>query len=466
MARPCNVLFIMADQFRRDALRHVGGFGRTDALDALAADGTTFENAVTNAPACIPARFALATGLLPGQIGVTDNSPVRLSPEAWTWTKPLAAAGYRTSVFGKTHFHQSAHASRDLRDGLSLMRAYGFADVDEIAGPRSSAVVRSNISDAWERAGLWRAFVDDLSDRLATRPWLVRPSPLGLEHYYDTYVGRRARDYLAAYDRPEPFFCWVSFAGPHEPWDAPEPYDRLFREGDIPAAIPSDDGEPVGLVAEQLNRARARGHALDLRGDEIAALRANYAGNVALIDDLIGEIVAVLRSSGRYDDTLIVFTSDHGEMNGDHGLVYKFVFFNAAVDVPLIVKPPHAAPRGARSNALVELIDVGPTILDYAGLPWPDGSPARSLRAIADGTSSHARDYVASEFRNSTMIRTASAKCEFDGDAQPVALYDLEADPLERRNLVNDAAAADACARLHAMLADHRRRCAVRRSVT
>ena len=104
MNERCNVLFIMADQFRYDALRHIGGVGRTRALDGLAAEGVSFRRPATNSPECIPARFALATGLYPHQTGVWRNAPVTLSPSAWTWMQSLVAAGYRTSVFGKTLF--------------------------------------------------------------------------------------------------------------------------------------------------------------------------------------------------------------------------------------------------------------------------------------------------------------------------------------------------------------------------
>jgi arylsulfatase len=435
----CNILFIMADQFRCDALRHVGGYGRTDALDALATDGMSFRDAVTTSPQCIPARFALATSLYPHQTGVWRNGAVTLSPFCWSWTRALADAGYRTSLFGKTHFHETAQATGDLRDGIELMQGYGLLDVDEIAGPRASVSVRSAMTEEWERHGLWDLYRADFAERFATRPWMTRPSPLGVHHYYDTYVGRRALEYLSCYDRREPWFCWVSFAGPHEPWDTPEPYNRLHSPAEMPPGIPRIRGwDTVGGLLRNLFRSPEYAPSLD--ESDIAAIRANYAGNVTLIDDQIQAILDFLKKAAVYDKTLILFTSDHGEMNGDHGLIHKSNFLASAVDIPFILKPPKRCELrpGGGAELLVELIDAGTTILDYAGLGWPKWANGRSLRPVLEGHMRSYRPYVVSEFRGHTMIATRSWKCEFDAHARPVLLFNRTIDRLEQHNVVAD----------------------------
>jgi len=139
------------------------------------------------------------------------------------------------------------------------------------------------MTEMWEKQGLWNAYRADFADRFATKPWAVRPSPLGFDFYYDSYVGRRALDYLAHYDRPEPWFCWVSFAGPHEPWDAPTVYDKLHLPGEAPRPIPRISGSIKGSLLEELFR--SPDHSPEFASGEISALRANYAGNVTLIDD-------------------------------------------------------------------------------------------------------------------------------------------------------------------------------------
>jgi arylsulfatase len=453
----CNILFIMADQFRHDALFHAGKCGRTHALDALAAEGTSFRSAVTNSPECIPARFALASGLYPHQTDVWRNGAVTLSPSAWTWTQALAAAGYRTSIFGKTHFHEAAQASGDLRDGIDLMRGYGLLDVDEIAGPRASMFMRSEMTESWQQRGLWDAYRHDFEERFAGDPWRAKSSPLGLEHYYDTYVGRRALEYLTSYDRPEPWFCWVSFAGPHEPWDAPSPYDRLHPAGAMPRAIPRMTGSSTanGLLKDLF---RSPAHLAPPDESEIAKMRANYAGSVTLIDDQIGAIIDFLKDASVYDNTLILFTSDHGEMNGDHGLIYKGNFLASAVDIPFIVRPPKGGvgKELVIADTLVELIDAGTTILDYAGTTWPVRSNGRSLRPILEGRNQTHRTFVVSEFGGHTMLSTRRWKCEFDPNSEPTLLFDRAVDPLEQHNLVAIEGSNETLGHMQGMLFAHR----------
>ncbi|HEX5319641.1 MAG TPA: sulfatase-like hydrolase/transferase [Stellaceae bacterium] len=163
-----NILFLMADQFRLDALHHIGGYGRTDALDALAADGKSFRRAITTAPECIPARFALASGLYPCQTGIWQNGGITLSPSCWTWMQALMTAGYRTSVFGKTHFHEGR--GPDLRDDGGLMLGYGLVDVEEIGGPRASQFLMSGMTKEWEDRGVWEAYRADLTERSPPSP--------------------------------------------------------------------------------------------------------------------------------------------------------------------------------------------------------------------------------------------------------------------------------------------------------
>lgn len=440
-----NILFILADQFRADALECVGGYGRTPALNALATQGAAFRRSATNSPECMPARFALATGLYPHQTGVWHNGPLTLAPSAPSWIRSLAEAGYRTSVFGKTHFHENAHRSRDLRDGLDLMRSIGLMDVDEIAGPRASRFVTCRMTDEWARAGLREAFQRDMAERIERDPLTTRPTPLGLEHYYDSYVGRVANEYLKSYDRPEPWFCWVSFAGPHEPWDTPAPYDKLHDPAHAPPAIPAYEDVKgfQGLLKERFRNFNGR-----LQPARVAALRASYAGNVTLIDDCIGSILETVRSRAEYDRTLIVFTSDHGEMNGDHGLVYKSNFLASAVDVPLIVRAPGSAASCRRPDALVELMDVGATILDYAGCPPLTGSAALSLRPVLDGQVTIHRSIVLAEYAHHAMVADGRYKVEFGPDGLETLLFDQQLDWVEEKNLVGTPASREPVERL------------------
>jgi choline-sulfatase len=333
MAQRPNLLLLMTDQQRADAMGCAGGWVRTPNLDRLADEGVRFTNCVTNSPVCIPARLSLATGLYPHNTWVWDNQGHTLDPETPTWMKAVRDAGYRTSLFGKTHLHPH---TGDLRERESLMHVYGLDDVDEIGGPRASARVLSHMTARWQELGLWESYREDMNDRFATKPHVARPSPLPSDEYADVYVGRRAREYLSSYERAEPWCCWVSFGGPHEPWDTPEPYASASDPAHMPDAAPlpewtRDDSRPRGYLHQRLAEPP------DLEPGDVAAMRANYAGNVALIDEQIGGILQAVEARGELDNTVILFTSDHGELNGDFGLIYKSVLLDGAARVPLIV---------------------------------------------------------------------------------------------------------------------------------
>jgi arylsulfatase len=428
MFRP-NVLFIMTDQQRWDALGIVGGWVETPHLDALASGGVLFSHCVTTTPICVPARVTLATGRYPHNNHVWNNIPYTMPATDANWMRELQRMGYRTSLFGKTHLHP--HVG-DLRTKEDLLHQYGLADVDEIGGPRASAVVGSHMTARWAEKGLLDAYRDDFRDRFSNKPHVARPSVLPLEDYADVYVGQRANDYLRSYDRDQPWFCWVSFGGPHEPWDAPEPFASRYDPATMPAPIPrsaADQPRPQGWLDHYMARSSPAFEAGD-----VAAMRANYAGNVTLIDDQIGQILATVRDRGEMDDTVIVFTSDHGEMNGDWGLIYKMNFLDGAVRVPLIINTPQTRTRqGIVNDSFAENADVGPTIVELAGgtLDYPQF--ARSLVPALEG-GLHRGDAL-SEFRGEFMLVNPTFKMAVNREGKAYLLFDRVKDPLESHNV-------------------------------
>ena len=430
MTKP-NILFLMTDQQRWDAMGCSGGWVRTPALDRIAREGVRFAQCVTTTPICIPARVTLATGRYPHNNAVWNNMDYAMPPEAPTWMRALRDLGYRTSVFGKTHLHP--HRG-DLREREHLLHAYGLDDVDEIGGPRASAHVMSHMTAMWQDKGLLDAYRDDFDERFANKPHVARPSVLPLEDYADVYVGQRAKRYLSHYARDEPWFCWVSFGGPHEPWDAPEPYASMYEPDAMPRPLPRGAGDqprPRGWLDDRLEHAPAFDP-----GDE-AAMRANYAGNVTLIDDQIGQIIDVIEQRGELDNTVIGFTSDHGEMNGDWGLIYKTVFLDGSVRVPMLVRTPATArdEAGRVSDTLVENCDLGPTLVELAGGELDHRQFARSLvPVLGDARAAH-RDDAISEIRGEFMLMTRDWKMALNREGRAYLLFDRNADPDECRNL-------------------------------
>lgn len=430
-----NILFIMTDQQRHDAMGCSGGWVETPNLDRIAASGVRFANCYTNSPVCVPTRLSLATGCYPHTTGLWDNAPHDLSPHCPTWMQAVRAAGYRTSLFGKTHLHR--HEGSDLRDREHLMRAYGWDDIDEIGGPRASTRVGSHMTARWESLGLWDAYRADYKERFSNVPHVVRPSPLPLEEYADVYVGRRAAEYLEGYDREQPWCCCVSFGGPHEPWDTPREWAERYRDAEMPPPIPRAEWMTRGDTALARRCARReQGYS----PEESLAMRRDYAANVALIDDQVGRLLAVLEQRGELERSVIVFTSDHGEHNGDAGLIYKSTLLDAAARVPLLLSVPGAA-TDAVADTPCELFDVGATIADLAGAELHPQF-ARSLLPAAHDPARQVRDYATCEHQGELMLATRSHKLLLDRRGRPYALLDRRGDPDEQSDLSTDPAQA------------------------
>jgi choline-sulfatase len=430
----------MTDQQRWDAMGCSGGWVETPNMDRIAAEGVRFTNAYTNSPVCVPARVSLATGLYPHHHGVWRHERYTLPPEQPTWMSAVRDAGYSTAVFGKTHLHPH---SGDLRDREDLLHAYGLDHVDEIAGPRATAVCRSHMTDRWEEAGVYEAYKVDMKDRYENKPWVVRPSVVPLELYADVYVGGQAAAYLRDYSDSKPWFCWVSFGGPHEPWDTPEPYaSRYDPERMPPAIVPeADDRErPQGVLDN-----RRKKHGIPFEPGEVARMRADYAGNVSLIDDQIGDVLRAVEERGELDDTLIAIVSDHGEMNGDYGLIYKQNFLDPAARVPFVIRPPArmAGARGAVSDTMVELMDLGPTLIEAAGGRQLPSSFARSALPVVQDPSKAHRSVALSGFRREVMAATPDWKLGVNRADEPYLLFDRRDDPTETRNLAGLPESAD-----------------------
>jgi arylsulfatase len=420
----------MTDQQRWDTVGPASGWVKTLHMDRLAAEGIQFTNCVSNSPVCVPTRLSMATGLYPHNTRVWNNTHHCMPAETQTWMQAVRNAGYRTSLFGKTHLHPH---EGDLRDREDLMHAYGLDDVNEIGGPRASCRVKSHMTDEWEEKVLWDAYRDDFTERFSNKPYVVRASPLGLEDYYDVYVGRKASEYLKDYNRDEPWFCWVSFGGPHEPWDTPEPYNTMY----------SPEGMPAPVLPESSSHPRPSGR-LDGMGrvqfepDEELRLRADYAGSVTLIDDQIGQLLKTVEERGELNNTVVALVSDHGEMNGDYGLIYKSNFLNGAVRVPLIVRTPETASGqngGSVHHSLVEWFDIGPTLTEFAGGKIEHKQFGQSLGPVMDDPNLIHRSAAISELSGEIMILTDEWKLAINTEGEPYLLFDVQNDPDERNNL-------------------------------
>ena len=425
-----NILLIMADQLRADVLSCAGGDAGTPALDEIAAEGIRFTECCTVSPLCVPARISLMTGLYPHTTGVWRNVDYVLSPQANNWIKVIQDAGYETSVFGKLHLHTDFG---DMINREPLVHRYGFDVVNEVSGPHSTCQTRTYMSEEWKLLGIWDKFCEDMLSR--TKGPYAKPSPLSAYDYYDSYVGRKAKEYLQEYIGTKPWFCYVSFPGPHEPWDAPFPYSEMYS--------PEKMKEPLPPV-QDMNPGRARGEYDKLLENKIILctkeeskkIQANYCGSVSLIDERIGEIIDVIKSRGEWDNTVVIFTSDHGELNGDHGLVHKRNFFRSVLNVPLIIRTPITAKRGGSvSDTLINLLDIGPTATEFAGKSLTYEQFGKSLCPYLDNMTTVHRNSILSEYNGELMYYDKDWKMVVNKNGEAYLLFDEINDPQELNNL-------------------------------
>ena len=466
MKRP-NILFITSDQHRAD---HLGVEGlsaiHTPNLDRIAGEGIHFRRAYTPSPTCTPARVSMLTGQWPSRhgaytIGVTpDPFP---SP---TVADLLAAAGYRTALFGKSHFvsrrDEAAHmmeGSKESPDEFFRRWSGPYAGFEEFRG--STGHTTNCVPDMHYRVFLeqsgaspedlarWFPIMAGSHHHQQCGPWDIP------EHLHDTHwVAGLAEDYIReAASRPEPWFLWASFQDPHEPFRCPEQWfskvrtERMqipegYREGEF------RDRHPIYQASYDCNTRAfddefptpcTDGNREWTQRREVA-LQATL-GMVGFLDDRIGRLLATLEETGQLDNTLIVYTSDHGEMHGHHGLWGKgAVAYEDCQRVPLLVLPPRAKTTNRSSDAIVNLVDLPATFLEVAGCRVPGSFQGRSLVPLMEGGNDTSRTLTKVECRatknlyQQTLV-TQRYKLVVYSDSAEGEIYDLEEDPDQYRNL-------------------------------
>lgn len=424
MSRP-NIILIMADQMRQDSLSIMGDSGcGTPALDSLAGCGTLYTDCVTTSPICAPARASMLLGRYPSELGVLDNSPHIVPSEKPNWVRSLRNAGYRTSVFGKTHYYAYNGTYPDMRDMEGYLSELGYDAADEVPGPRVCGKIMSHMTAIWKDRGLLDAYRADMASRYGRNQSVVRPSILPFGLYPDVYPAQKACRYIESYDSDDPFFMFLSFPGPHDPWDCPDAYREKYPICSIRQPLQSisdaSSCRPRGIFDEPLDYDEPS-------YDDIVRIRMDYSAHVRLIDDMIKSVIDILRMKNLLDDTVIIFTSDHGEMLGDFGRLYKGNFHRSSVSVPLIISGKGIS-RGTDSRICM-LIDIGTTVMDIAGID--DGYEDEGLSLLGTGI----RQYVFSEYRDECMAYDGRWKMAVNGRGEPYMLFDMFSDHDETCNL-------------------------------
>jgi choline-sulfatase len=319
---------------------------------------------------------------------------------------------------------------------------WGFTHPEECEGKMhagSSPTPLGPYTHYLRERGLLARFHQDYRDRRA-KGWVIgasHDSVLPTEAFEDAYIGRRAAEWIRNVPDDFPWYYLVSFVGPHDPFDPPTEYADRYRDTEMPIPIQDDmRGKPDGVKRARAQRWATVAHASP---QEIALTRRQYCASITEIDDQIGRILDALEARGMMENTYIVYTSDHGEMLGDHGLYAKSVSYEPALRVPLLVAGPGI--EGERvSHALVELIDLNATVCELAGLPRQENIDARSFTAILRGEGGTFRTETISTIRQFQCIRTERFKYvnNYNDTAE---LYDLKNDPQELNNIASQETA-------------------------
>ena len=426
-----NILFIMDDQHRYDYLGSAGAsFLNTPHLDRLAESGMQFTQCITNCPVCAPSRIALASGYQPSRIGSQGNNSY-LPRHVTTYYQRLRDGGYQVGCVGKLDLakpdsYNGPHGDRPQVFG------WGFTHPVECEGKMHAGMFdepRGPYGFWLQDQNLYHAFRSDYKKRSALG-WIKdasHDSVLPTSAFEDTYIGQRSAAWIDNISGDFPWHLFVSFVGPHDPFDPPTEYADRCRKTDMPQPVKSSlESKPAWV-----NKRR-----FDMNLDEVTRTRRQYCAATELIDHQVGTIIEALKRRGMMDNTYIIFASDHGEMLGDHGLYTKSLPYEASIRVPLIVSGPDIQ-GGQSSDALVELIDVNPTICQLAGLTLQEGLDACSFGSVLRNDKETHREETVSAIQNFRLIRTHEYKLN-QHENEVTELYDLKNDPDELKSVTSE----------------------------
>jgi arylsulfatase len=442
------ILLITADQLRRDAL---GCYGNqvvpTPSLDRLAESGTVFDRAYTASPWCLPSRASLLTGRYPRNHGAYSNFRDRsLSSEIPNLYQEFGRAGYTVGHIGKCHYAPVPYGEtkpdrtlpydsfRDYYLGLGI-EYLALQDDKQV-----SVWFYDDYTRELETAGLLEDYRHAVWDREARK---VFPFPGPAEWHPDSWVGRKACEWIEEYDDSRPFFGWVSFSGPHFPFDPPEDYLVRVDQSQLgePHVDPEEWEDSGRLHYQSFHgpaQGRIEGGGYHERDPEFwRRLRQHYMANVALIDDHVGAILTA--AEARFGDNLVVlFTCDHGEMLGNHGFWGKNrCAYDDVLHVPLVLRRPGDHQPGTRTDRLTSLVDVFPTLLEAASIAPSDHDQVDGQALDSDG-----HQYVFAEGEGFLTVTDGRHKlliAHYD-DTIYTELFDLETDPHEIHDKASDPA--------------------------
>lgn len=439
MSKQPNILLIQADQLSANALSAYGNNTTiTPHIDRLAAAGVVFQNAHSPFPLCAPSRIGMLTGQLPSRVGGYDNAS-EFRSEVPTFAHYLRFRGYRTCLTGKMHF-VGADQLHGFEERLTSDIYPGDFYWTETKATRTDKAKSDSrgVTDAGVCLRSVQMDFDELS-MFRARQWL-----------YDVAKSRQAGE-------SQPFMMTVSLTHPHDPYYCSPEHWARYEGVEIPMPtlprVQISDQDP--LLAYCMER---HGLNMDFEDDVILKARRAYYGSVSYFDDQVGLLLSQLKATNLLDDTIVIVTSDHGEMLGERGMWYKRHFYQSSIAVPLIIAAPQIFGAGTRRQN-VSLIDLLPTLLGFAGdanqSDLAEPIEGRSLLPLLQNSDATWDDKAIAEVMSDGlanpvfMLRRGDRKLIIGPD-QPAQLFDPEADPFETLDLADDPGEAETRAALEA----------------
>jgi len=454
-----NILFIFSDQHRHDVMGCAGHpLVQTPNLDRLSGEGARFTRAWCQSPVCQPSRASLITGRYTEQLGMFSNTGD--FDRKWpTVMQSLKSAGYETASIGKTHYHgyptremlDAGGGPYDLRKYTDSVKHFGWdyvlEEFDKYA--HASSRLRSPYTDYLQELGLLEDYREQIKGvfRLTRTHWRGETSCIPQEHDLTSFIGDHAMRWLTDRTSDQPFLLSIGFVQPHVPLIDDPTWADVYRDARIPLPNQRPAEAPNDVWQTKLDGLNQHSQIQTMSDEFVRTGIRHYLGMVSLVDQKIGEVLALLESQDQLDNTWIIYSADHGEMLGEHRLWAKMNFYKGSVQIPLIIRPP-AGCDGCVVEELVELVDVTATLADIGGADPPEGCQGRSLLPAFEGGIA-GKEFIRSRISNHSAVRDNRYRFTIDVTSNtPCELFDLEEDPDELTNLVNSASHSSVIDRL------------------
>ena len=464
-----NVVLITSDQQHFDTLGVLNSEIHTPNLDRLANEGMLFNRAYCPNPTCTPTRASIITGKYPSQHGAWTLG-TKLSENQLTVGDVLQEHSYRTALVGKAHFQPTVSTeeypsieSYPLLKDLDFWKTYnesfyGFETVELARNHTNEHLVGQHYALWMEEKGCknWRDYFLAPTGNMDPNQKYTWDIPE--KYHYNTWIAERTNHFIEQYnENDDNFFVWASFFDPHPPYLVPEPWDQMYdpetitlqkgRNGEHaknPPHFQLTQEENPDFSAYKETGFGIHGYRthVDVSEEDHKKLTATYYAMVSMMDKYIGEILDKIDELGIAEDTVVIFTSDHGHLFGQHGMFHKGGFhYEDLIKVPFIAKCPGLIPSGIQTNAIQSLVDIAPTVLDLCQIPIPHEMTGLSQAEVWTGQKDEVRDHAICEFRHEP---TTIHQKTYVNDRYKITVYynqtygelfDLENDPHEFNNL-------------------------------